>query len=98
MLTHTSRWSHPPGNQVVPSRWQATVAQQSPAPHKSRRTPHSGEDPWIAVSPSLLSQHGQARRTDARHGRLRFARSCGEAITHHQLQAAGGTQADAQDS
>ena len=25
MLTHTSRWSHPPGNTVVPSGWQATV-------------------------------------------------------------------------
>ena len=24
MLTHTSRWSHAPGNRVVPSRWQAT--------------------------------------------------------------------------
>ena len=24
MLTHTSRWSHAPGNAVVPSRWQAT--------------------------------------------------------------------------
>lgn len=24
MLTHTSRWSHAAGNQVVPSRWQAT--------------------------------------------------------------------------
>lgn len=24
MLTHTTRWSHPPGNPVVPSRWQAT--------------------------------------------------------------------------
>jgi len=25
MLTHTPRWSHPPGNAVVPSRWQATL-------------------------------------------------------------------------
>jgi hypothetical protein len=25
MLTHTPRWSHPPGNTVVPSRWQATA-------------------------------------------------------------------------
>ena len=25
MLTHNPRWSHAPGNQVVPSRWQATV-------------------------------------------------------------------------
>ena len=24
MLTHTTRWSHPAGNAVVPSRWQAT--------------------------------------------------------------------------
>ena len=24
MLTHNIRWSHAPGNQVVPSRWQAT--------------------------------------------------------------------------
>ena len=24
MLTHTTRWSHPPGNAVVPSGWQAT--------------------------------------------------------------------------
>jgi hypothetical protein len=24
MLTHTPRWSHAPGNRVVPSRWQAT--------------------------------------------------------------------------
>ena len=24
MLTHTSRWSHAPGNAVVPSHWQAT--------------------------------------------------------------------------
>ena len=24
MLTHTMRWSHAPGNPVVPSRWQAT--------------------------------------------------------------------------
>ena len=26
MLTHTTRWSHPPGNAVVPSRWQAVVS------------------------------------------------------------------------
>ena len=26
MLTHTTRWSHPPGNPVVPSGWQATVS------------------------------------------------------------------------
>jgi hypothetical protein len=25
MLTHNSKWSHPPGNKVVPSRWQATL-------------------------------------------------------------------------
>jgi hypothetical protein len=25
MLTHTTRWSHAPGNAVVPSRWQATA-------------------------------------------------------------------------
>ncbi len=25
MLTDTSRWSHARGNEVVPSRWQATV-------------------------------------------------------------------------
>jgi hypothetical protein len=25
MLTYTTRWSHPPGNAVVPSPWQATV-------------------------------------------------------------------------
>jgi len=25
MLTHTTRWSHPPGNAVVPSPWQATA-------------------------------------------------------------------------
>lgn len=24
MLTNTHRWSHTPGNTVVPSRWQAT--------------------------------------------------------------------------
>lgn len=24
MLTHTTKWSHPPGNAVVPSPWQAT--------------------------------------------------------------------------
>jgi hypothetical protein len=24
MLTHTTRWSLPPGNTVVPSSWQAT--------------------------------------------------------------------------
>ena len=24
MLTNTHRWSHAPGNTVVPSRWQAT--------------------------------------------------------------------------
>ena len=27
MLTHNPRWSHAPGNQVVPSRWQATLMQ-----------------------------------------------------------------------
>lgn len=26
MLTYTTRWSHPPGNAVVPSPWQATAA------------------------------------------------------------------------
>ena len=26
MLTHISRWSHARGNEVVPSRWQATLA------------------------------------------------------------------------
>jgi len=26
MLTDTSTWSHPRGNTVVPSRWQATAA------------------------------------------------------------------------
>ena len=25
MLSNTTRWSHPPGNAVVPSPWQATV-------------------------------------------------------------------------
>jgi hypothetical protein len=25
MITNTSRWSHPPVNQVVPSPWQATA-------------------------------------------------------------------------
>ena len=25
MLTNTSRWSHARGNEVVPSRWQATL-------------------------------------------------------------------------
>jgi len=25
MLIRTTRWSHPPGNTVVPSPWQATV-------------------------------------------------------------------------
>ena len=25
MLTNTSRWSHARGNEVVPSRWQATA-------------------------------------------------------------------------
>ena len=32
MLTHTSRWSHAPGNRVVPSRWQATNDQVRHAP------------------------------------------------------------------
>ncbi len=31
MLTHTPRWSHPPGNAVVPSRWQATGRGTVPA-------------------------------------------------------------------
>ena len=26
MLTHNSRWSHARGNEVVPSRWQATLS------------------------------------------------------------------------
>jgi hypothetical protein len=26
MLTDTSRWSHARGNEVVPSRWQATLS------------------------------------------------------------------------
>ena len=30
MLTHTTRWSHPPGNAVVPSPWQATVRVRLP--------------------------------------------------------------------
>lgn len=25
MLTNTHKWSHAPGNTVVPSRWQATI-------------------------------------------------------------------------
>ena len=25
MINHTPRWSHPPGNAVVPSPWQATL-------------------------------------------------------------------------
>ena len=29
MLTHTTRWSHPPGNAVVPSPWQATIRARS---------------------------------------------------------------------
>ena len=31
MLTHTTRWSHPPGNAVVPSPWQATLHRRQPA-------------------------------------------------------------------
>ena len=27
MLTHISRWSHAPGNAVVPSPWQATICE-----------------------------------------------------------------------
>ena len=26
MLTHTTRWSHPPSNAVVPCEWQATAS------------------------------------------------------------------------
>ncbi len=37
MLTDTSRWSHARGNEVVPSRWQATSAgrsaQETPCAH-----------------------------------------------------------------
>ena len=31
MLTHTTRWSHPPGNPVVPSGWRATDLRALPA-------------------------------------------------------------------
>ena len=30
MLDNTSRWSHPHGNTVVPSRWQATLPLRIP--------------------------------------------------------------------
>ena len=29
MITHSSRWSHPPGNTVVPSPWQATSSRST---------------------------------------------------------------------
>ena len=39
MLTHNSRWSHAPGNTVVPSRWQATPGEATcpsgPAAHSA---------------------------------------------------------------
>ena len=38
MLTHTTRWSHPPGNAVVPSGWQATW----PRPSRNLPTPKRG--------------------------------------------------------
>ena len=50
MLTHTSRWSHAPGNTVVPSRWQAT-----PARPRLRTTTHSQDDDvagrWTSGAP-----------------------------------------------
>ena len=42
MLDNTSKWSHPRGNTVVPSRWQAT----RPSSRSTRATPRWG---WIHV-------------------------------------------------
>lgn len=39
MITHTIRWSHPPGNTVVPSRWQATPARSIWRPRWRRAPP-----------------------------------------------------------
>jgi hypothetical protein len=36
MITHTSRWSHPPDNTAVPSRWQATESYLRRREHRSR--------------------------------------------------------------
>ena len=40
MLTHGRKWSHPPGNPVVPSGWQATAVhfdqdRSKPLPRRS---------------------------------------------------------------
>ena len=71
MLTHTTRWSHPPGNAVVPSPWQATPDRRakggrvSPVALSSRRVVRRRVDtrvfPWIGRR--LL-------RSDVRCGRI----------------------------
>ena len=57
MLTHTSRWSHARGNDVVPSRWQATDhAIPEPVP---------GPGPFVASGGTDLDDpaHDEVRNT-----------------------------------
>ena len=48
MLTHTSRWSHARGNEVVPSRWQATASHAH----------HLVQDPALVLFRSLHMRLG----------------------------------------
>ena len=54
MLTHTTKWSHPPGNPVVPSRWQAT---------REHARPNGIYLSWLAESArTYLQMPGTVRR------------------------------------
>lgn len=72
MLTHTSRWSHPRGNEVVPSRWQATPVAHA---HPSSRETQLGRQPCRTARPSLIRLRSRAdnEASTLRRGDIRCA-------------------------
>jgi hypothetical protein len=51
MLTDTSRWSHARGNEVVPSRWQATAVRAT------TRCSSTGQQPSVLLTFVLWAWH-----------------------------------------
>jgi hypothetical protein len=51
MLTNAPRWSHAPGNQVVPSRWQATTPKWPPSDDSSTSSSRCAQARVVGISP-----------------------------------------------
>src|SRR4051794_36105415 len=80
MLTHTPRWSHAPGNQVVPSRWQATSKYQA-RPGARRGDLDKLDHPVTRVvepveATAPARRHPQPRRSTYRKGPYPDPKTC----------------------